>query len=313
MRKKETYLPEKIYIEVTNFCDADCICCPHGRMRRPRGYMSWELFKKIIDECRFFYINTLKTIYLHKDGEPLLDPLLFERIKYIKSYLPNARIQINSNANALGEDKALQLLNSRIDGIVFSVNGASKNTFEKITSGVNYDTIKHNLDIFFKIKKNIPNQTHVTMQMLISRDNKHEIDEYQRLWLGKPDRIYFKPMHNFLDMKTSIKTLKLNRKQVKFCTDPFKIQVIYWNGNVGLCCWDYDNFVQLGNVREDTLYNVYNNENFETVRRAMCKKGYSRINPCNRCSVIYGEDRNSRNCQWSVASAIFCLEHYYRK
>ncbi len=55
---------------------------------RPKGHMSWEIFQKIIDKCKEIENSIGRiTIGLHKDGEPLLDPLLFKRIDYIKSKL----------------------------------------------------------------------------------------------------------------------------------------------------------------------------------------------------------------------------------
>ncbi len=78
-----------------------------------------------------------------------------------------------------------------------------------------------------------------------------------------------------------------------FCDQPFKTMLIYRNGDVGLCCWDYDNFANLGNVTEDSMVDVYNNEKFRTIRAAMVKMDCGDIIPCNRCSQIYGQDMRS--------------------
>lgn len=59
-------------------------------MKRPKGFMSWGIFKKAVDECAQFEGKGLK-IMLHKDGEPLMDPMLFKRIEYIKATLKKAR------------------------------------------------------------------------------------------------------------------------------------------------------------------------------------------------------------------------------
>ena len=48
--------------------------------------MSWEIFTKVIEDCKDFEGMGL-FIALSKDGEPLMDPLLFDKIKYIKDNL----------------------------------------------------------------------------------------------------------------------------------------------------------------------------------------------------------------------------------
>jgi MoaA/NifB/PqqE/SkfB family radical SAM enzyme len=286
--RKELFIPKRFHIETTNFCNAKCIMCPHEKMNREKGYMSWKLFKKIIKECKALEIKGLK-FHLHKDGEPLMDVLLFKRIKYIKKNLPNSRIRFNSNAMLLDEKKAKQLLNSEVDEVVFSIDGASKETYESIRKGLKYDIVKRNLDRFFKLKKDSSNKMNIIMQMVVCEENKHEIKKYRNLWSEKA-LVFFKSMHNFMDMNTSIKTKKLSKKQLRLCKQPFNYMMISWNGDVGLCCWDYDNITNLGNIKKDNLIGVYNNDKFKTIRDSMKMMDCSKIIPCKECSQIYGHD-----------------------
>jgi MoaA/NifB/PqqE/SkfB family radical SAM enzyme len=284
------FIPRTFYIEVTNHCNAKCYMCPHNKMKRKKGIMPWELFTKIIDECKDFEGRGLVFI-LHKDGEPLLDPLLIRRIEYIKANLKNSRVTFNSNAMLLNEEMSLKILNSPIDSITFSVDGASKEQYEKIRIGLKYEVVKKNLDSFFKLKRKLNKKTpHIIMQMVVSIDNECEIDKYRDLWSNKADDVYFKAMHNFLVQKTSIKTHELMEKQLEICLQPFILMHIYWNGDVGLCCWDYDHSIDLGNVRKSSILEVFNNNKFKEVRNAMRKKSCKNISPCNICSQIYGKD-----------------------
>ena len=45
-----TNFPLNVAIEITNHCNLNCIMCGNNRLTRPRGIISPELFKKIIDE-----------------------------------------------------------------------------------------------------------------------------------------------------------------------------------------------------------------------------------------------------------------------
>lgn len=294
--KKQFHVPKAIFLETTNFCNAKCRMCPHIKIKREKGYMDWDLFKKVIDEAKSFEGEGLN-IYLHKDGEPLLDALLFKRIKYIKQQLSKSKVYFHSNAMLLDEEKAKQLLDSGIDGVSFSVDGASEEGYEKIRAGLKYDIVKNNLEHFFEMRRRHTDRIEVTMQMVVCAENKQDINKYRRLWLDKADIVYFKARHSFLDTGPSLKTNTLKNRQLAFCEQPYDDMFIYWNGDVGLCCWDYDNLANLGNIREGELLSVYNNDRFNMIRAAMNNMDCSLITPCNVCAAIYGSDR-SRYFGW---------------
>lgn len=282
------FIPLKLQIEVTNNCNANCFMCPRSKIKRGIGTMAIGTFQKIIDQCKSFEGRGLLFV-LHKDGEPLLDPHLFERISYIKSNLKKSKVGFYSNGMLLNEKKALEICNSKLDFITFSVDGASKEVYEKIRRGLNYDIVKKNLDRFFELKKETNCPTEVTMQMVVDDSNKHEIKAYRGLWNNKADRIFIKSMHNFLVQGTSIKGNQLTEKQIEICHQPFVELHIYWDGQIGLCCWDYDNMFPLGNVNDQELIELYNSQQFKFVRKEMIKKK-CQFMPCKICSQIYGKD-----------------------
>ena len=49
-RDRSPILPEIVQIESTNICNAKCVFCPRDEMHRRQGVMSFELFRKIVDE-----------------------------------------------------------------------------------------------------------------------------------------------------------------------------------------------------------------------------------------------------------------------
>jgi MoaA/NifB/PqqE/SkfB family radical SAM enzyme len=284
------YIPQVIQLEVTNYCNAKCILCPYTKITRPKGYMPWHIFEKIINECSQFEKGRGLKLILHKDGEPLMDPMLFKRIDYIKAKLKKSTVHFNTNATLLNEDKAINILNSSLDSITFSVDGTSKETYEKIREGLKYDVVVKNVNNFFDKKKELNKKIHVTMQMVVNKDNMHEIGKYKKLWGGKADRIFIKKAHNFLVQKTSVHGSDLSERQLSRCTQLFFLMLFYWNGDVALCCWDYDNLAGLGNIEKDSLLGIYNNAKFNVIRSAMKRKNCKYIKPCNICSQIYGKD-----------------------
>ena len=76
--------PITVSIEVTNNCNMACSTCPHPHISADeKGYLSMDLFKKIVDECCRF--PSLTSIVFTGFGEPLLHPQLITMSRYAKS------------------------------------------------------------------------------------------------------------------------------------------------------------------------------------------------------------------------------------
>src|SRR5262249_53964647 len=60
--------PDRIYVESTNHCNLKCIMCPTGLgvIRRPKGYMAMDLYRRVIDEIG----PLVGSAVLHSWGEP---------------------------------------------------------------------------------------------------------------------------------------------------------------------------------------------------------------------------------------------------
>ena len=69
-----------LIIEPTNTCNLRCtFCFVTDGMTRDGGFMDFDLFKKIIDDC-----TDLEHLCMHNWGEPLLHKDIFRMIEYAK-------------------------------------------------------------------------------------------------------------------------------------------------------------------------------------------------------------------------------------
>ena len=118
--------PEVIYLETTNLCNAKCIMCPHEKITRNPKVMTDEIFYKAVKDCKKLGIKGGQ-IFLHKEGEPLLDTQIMDRINYVVRELgQDNEIGISTNAMLLDENKAIELIESGVNVVFFSVDGACK-------------------------------------------------------------------------------------------------------------------------------------------------------------------------------------------
>ena len=91
-----------------------------------------------------------------------------------------------------------------------------------------------------------------------------------------------KKKYNFLLPKDK----NLRRKQTKnfksACTIPYHQAVVYWNGNLGLCCIDFDNKIKMPNIKKNGFIKTLLSDEVVNIR----KKGFQKKHSiCTNCSL----------------------------
>ncbi len=286
---KNIFIPERLYIETTNACNARCIMCPHSKMKRNIQTMDCCTFNSVLEQLKPIDLSNT-SIFMHKEGEPFLDNRIIERISAIKINTNAKEVVINTNASLLNEDLSSQLLDTGIDTVYLSIDGTQKETYEKIRVGLNYDVVIENVKGLLKLISEKQSKTKVIIQMLVNDSNKDEGQVFKSLWETQNCEVFIKNMHSYLDGGNSSLTTEISSTQLYSCTDPFDMLVIYSNGNFGCCCWDYENELYLGNIKEKAIIDVFNSNEINEIRRKHSNFECKSLNPCNRCMRIFGND-----------------------
>lgn len=68
--------------------------------------------------------------------------------------------------------------------------------------------------------------------------------------------------------------------------------MVYWNGDLGLCCWDADKYMNLGNIKDSSIIELFNSPTFKEIRKNMLELNCEDLYPFNQCSQIYGCNMN---------------------
>jgi MoaA/NifB/PqqE/SkfB family radical SAM enzyme len=137
--------PSRINIEPTNQCNLRCNMCPRKDLTRPVGEIDLDLFDKLAEEISR---HEPAEVRLHKDGEPLMAPQIFELIDHIKTIAPSTLLNMDTNALLLDEEKANKILDSKLDVLLFSVNAATAETYKKVRGSTKYDQVITNIERF---------------------------------------------------------------------------------------------------------------------------------------------------------------------
>ncbi|MBF0522860.1 MAG: SPASM domain-containing protein [Candidatus Omnitrophica bacterium] len=265
--------PVEIGIEMTNRCNLKCKMCARETMTRPVGDMPLGLLKKIVDEVKPY----AEMVYLHGDGEPLLHKQIFEAIEYVKK--SNLKVGLSSNATLLDEPIAHRLIDSKLDYLILALDGATKETYEKIRVNGRFEQVVENVERFLALKRAKRSNMYVLIQFIVMEENKKEIKAFADYWKKfKPDIIRFKPYVDLFGTKSSTQ-FSLP------CFYLWRQTMIDWDGTVFPCCVDTNSSHRLGNVSEASLMSIWNGPALRDLRKKHILGKQNQIDICRNCDM----------------------------
>jgi MoaA/NifB/PqqE/SkfB family radical SAM enzyme len=147
---KKTQLPPiNLQVDVSTYCNLRCKECKRENLlpeKEINKNLSLENFKVIFDKIKPVSVN------LAASGEPLMNPEIFEIIKYAKQ---NGAITIiSSNQTIVKPELNKKIVLSGLDILKASIDGANKETYEKIR-GPYFDNVIKNLAEVTELKKEL--------------------------------------------------------------------------------------------------------------------------------------------------------------
>ena len=259
--------PLCVDIETASICDLGCPHCFREYIITPDKVMTEKLYKKIINSISKLNVPSIK---LNWRGEPLLHPKLCEFIKYAKEN-KILEVMINTNATKLNKTMSENLINSGLDQIIFSFDGGSKKTYDKMRPGRfdknTFENVYSNIKNFYETKKKLKSKFPTTkIQMVLTEDTREEIDPFYNLFNkivddvtvvqycerggnvselsdGNKKKIDKYIVNNNLPNDTSYMVDASNKiylsNKRKPCAQLFQRLMVTYDGKVGMCCHDW--------------------------------------------------------------------------
>jgi MoaA/NifB/PqqE/SkfB family radical SAM enzyme len=136
-------LPRFAQIEPMPSCNLACRMCTvpqrPGGTDIARGALPLARFLAWLDE-----LPGLQELQLQGLGEPLLNPALFDMIRAAKAR--GIRVGTNSNLTLLTPGRAHALVDSGLDELSISIDGATRETYERIRVGASFPKLLRNID-----------------------------------------------------------------------------------------------------------------------------------------------------------------------
>jgi len=274
-------VPQHLWLETTNRCNSNCIFCGREHALPPCD-MDFDLFKRIVKDN-----PQAKIVQTQGFGEPLLYPHVVDAVKF--SHKPGRMTTFYTNAYALDEDMAQQLLDARLTQINYSVDGADKETYESLRIGLKWETVLENIKRFQKIKEKGGYNTLTVVRMCETKENSHMIPEIVKFWKNIVDFVSVKPEVYIPSPEELRASPTISGPPIK-CPNPYQHLSVKSNGDLVLCCRDWFHVYKMGSLVNGTINEVYNNQTFNKTRKAL-QTGVDYPTMCHYCKVDLPEPR----------------------
>jgi pyruvate-formate lyase-activating enzyme len=245
--------PKKFAVELCADCNLACSMCHHPQMKRPKGVMPFELWKKCADEIAAVQPET--ECWFSFCGEPLLQPeLLVKCIRYGRS-VGLRSININTNGMLLREDIDDAILDSGAHLIVFGIDGFKKETFEKYRVNADRDTVYRNAERLLAKRdaRNIP--LAIQAQFIVMDENEDEVEGYKAHWLARNAVV---KVRRQLSWGGKFETgLNVSPDHRIPCPWAITMMHVFWDGRVPRCPGDTEGEDFLGNAWHASLKDLW--------------------------------------------------------
>jgi MoaA/NifB/PqqE/SkfB family radical SAM enzyme len=268
-----------VSVEPSNVCNAECIMCPYSKMTRKKENMSMNFFKSISIDC---LSNGIKNFNFNFYNEPFLDPFIFERIRFLKS--KGARVQLFSNASIIDQEKTKQIFDSGLDEIILSIDSTTKKNYESIRKNLNFEITKNNILNLIEKRKSLGlKYPKIKLNFVEQKINRAELIDFQSFWSDKVDKIYI----SCDDQRNDVSESLTKNNSASPCLRIWSELIIMSNGQVPLCCVDYDGKIILGDFNKQSLKEIWDNDNFKRIRKLHLDYKADLIPLCKKCLNLF--------------------------
>lgn len=299
--------------EVTTRCNYDCIICPHRSLTRKIETMSLELFKYLFDKV-ISETGQYSTLTFPGMGEPLLDQTLSQKIFHAKKRCPRIEVLILTNGSLLDWKRFHEFEKLGVASVRVSLYGVDQESYARvhgIKSKRMYAKVRDNL---LEISEKKTTTDLLLTFNSISGENDRGVREWVDLWEDKADLVEVWRPHNWVDAKNY---RKIQRTLLPTCGRPFKgplqIQV---DGTVNMCCFDYDGKLTLGDLKTQSLKEIFSSHIFKRLKACHQSGSYNKAGfICEFCDQrnVDKADVMIYNSKFNVSERVHMISTTYKK
>lgn len=301
--------PGLFQVELTSRCNIDCsMCARSAGLSRPTGHMEIDLFKEIVEQSKRY---NMPIGWLHHFGETLMYPHLEEALRYFKQY-GLGRGAISTNAILLTDSKRRILLENA-SYILCCMDTMDPESYKQIRNNDFFERVRSNISRLISDRNRRNIDCKIGIQFLRTSFNEDEDIDLMMDYFGHHENVEYiekgtvkHPRGQNIALYSSSnirdKRIGCSMAQSQLC--------VLSSGDCVACCWDADGEQTIGNIRQQSLNEIWQGQARRSILESLDKGDFSNLPLCAKCAgpgegdearVI--EQVNAYVADWKATSA----------
>jgi len=296
-----TAWPMSLSVEPTTACNLRCPECPSGlrSFTRPTGMLDPNRLARLLDGPDGL-ARDLVYLNLYFQGEPYLHAGMDDLVAVGKQN--GLYVSTSTNAHHLSAERAESMVNSGIDRLIISIDGATQDAYAGYRIGGQLDKVLAGTRAVLDAKRRLGCRTpHVVWQFLVVGTNEHQLQDLKRMaaefgvdeFVVKTAQIdQPEDGHPLLTRDPKLRRYDRNPDGLWTLRNPMLDQcwrmwqgaVITWDGRVVPCCFDKDATHSMGTAEDAQGFrDIWTSERYAAFRTSVFSNRAD-IDMCRNCS-----------------------------
>lgn len=282
----EPTFPLYLMLEQTYHCNLQCPICIQGLSHERKAFeptvplMSWELFQQIVLEGERYQCPS---IAMEVNDEPLLVKGLPRRIRFAREH-GFMDVFMTTNGVLFTEKTVQEVIDAGVTHILFSIDAATRETYDKVRVGGDFQKVIEAIKMVrrYREERNAVLPL-IRASFVQNRLNQHETEAFLEHLGILADFVEIQGFSSYYGHTDHLLPRAARKVEDFSCIEPWRKLIIRANGDVLPCCTFYGYELVLGNLRDLSLYELYNSLGLKGLRSEF-RNGIYKAPACAACS-----------------------------
>lgn len=285
-------------IEITSRCNESCIYCQYAAkgFHKEHKVIDDEFFYRITKEAKELGISD---VGLYITGEPLMNPKVYDYVRYLKKELGFRYVYISTNGVLCTPKNLVCLVEAGIDSIKYSVSSANRENFMKHHGIDAFNRVYENIKFAYNYRKENKLNYKLFIFSILTRYNIEEKQNILDTYGPYIDEIVFsnvlsspfvKGVEEYLSVNEDDTLVgKMDKKKLP-CIQLFDRIVVNEDGYLCACCHDTrTKLTQVDDLNDKSLKDAIYGESMINLRKRHLDKNIEGI-VCENCIANTNKD-----------------------
>ena len=260
-------------LEVTNICNHQCLFCTNPSMTRKRMVLDQDLAFRLIREGAHLGI---KQLCFHMNGEPLVCDYLPDAVRLAK-HLGYTYVFFTTNGSLATKEKLKKIFDAGLDSIKFSINGATRESYQKVHRKDHFERVIENLKFTKEYREKTKKSYRILVSFVVTKYTESEIHDFYDWVQDYADDMLFyhvcsyagQAQNQLSDLFVDVSKMGLPVFDIVHkapCAPLFNSVNVTCEGYLSLCCSEVDNLIVAEDLNQMSLKEAWHGKRMQEIR-----------------------------------------------